>query len=210
MLEGFDGYVCDCWWFCLHCSSIMSTTILSKVIYTYTHISYMSISIYYCIYVYLYICNMTWLNNLYICVYINLSSNCWFQNFCLAIDTAAASSHSPEPSPGLGLQGLAIDGEGKGVWTRPHNRCRTEQKRKKTSGSWWFSDENFAETTRSNGPTLIFSGYWWNPDLLGGSKPHHLEGELLLVVGDLNWEVHLSSADQADSKHEILRLDTYI
>ena len=44
----------------------------------------------------------------------------------------------------------------------------------------------------------------------GGSKPHHLEGELLLVVGDLNWEVHLSSADQADSKHEILRLDTYI
>ena len=61
------------------------------------------------------------------CVYINLSSNCWFQNFCLAIDTAAASSHSPEPSPGLGLQGLAIDGEGKGVWTRPHSRCpRTE------------------------------------------------------------------------------------
>jgi hypothetical protein len=41
--------------------------------------------------------------------------------------------------------------------------------------------------------------YWFspgklNPDLLGlGSKPHHLEGELLLVVGDLNWEVHLSN-----------------
>ena len=135
MLEGFDGYVCDCWWFCLHCSSIMSTTILSKVIYTYTHISYMSISIYYCIYVYLYICNMTWLNNLYICVYINLSSNCWFQNFCLAIDTAAASSHSPEPSPGLGLQGLAIDGEGKGVCTRPHSRCpRTELSGEKKTG----------------------------------------------------------------------------
>ena len=23
-------------------------------------------------------------------------------------------------------------------------------------------------------------------------EPHHLEGELLLIIGDLNWEVHLN------------------
>ena len=101
MLEGFDGYVCDCWWFCLHCSSIMSTTILSKVIYTYTHISYMSISIYYCIYVYLYICNMTWLNNLYIYM-------CIYQSIKQLLVSKLMSSHSDTAATAVQRRHLAL------------------------------------------------------------------------------------------------------
>ena len=58
-------------------------------------------------------------------IYINLSSNVFYSN----IDTRR---HSQLWSPGLGLQCLAVDGEGKGVWTRPETIfSRTELSKKK-------------------------------------------------------------------------------
>ena len=175
ILEGFDCYVCDCWWFYLHCSSIMSTTIFVEC-YIYNYILYMSISIWFHIHVYVCICNITW------------PKQSTYQSIKQLLVSKLMSSHSDTAATAtvqrrhlaLAFKVLPFMVKEKVSGRVLHNRCRTEPKKK--SGSWWFSDEKFAETTAKKkvGPGPMVQ-YWFspgklNPDLLGlGSKPHHLK-----------------------------------